>query len=93
MSDVRSQTDNDHALKNFRPANLVLMDKADWWVKVERTGPDGYVVVGAYLDFRFHSNGCVWFDKYMLRDLPNDLVGLDDLERFGIDLDDAKGGA
>ncbi len=40
-----------------------------------------------------HPEGCRHYDKYQLSDLPNDLISLDDLERFGINLITEKPGS
>lgn len=58
-----------------------LLPREDWLIK--RFGPD-HVAAGIYE----HPPGVMWWEKIALRDLPNDLVGREDLEGFGIDLVD-----
>ena len=58
------------------PADARLLDRADW--KIERLD-DEYVFIGAH-----ELRGQRFWIKARLADLPNDLVVLDDLERFGI---------
>ena len=45
-----------------------------------------HIIVGAH-----EHNGYRYYTKVALADLPNDLAGLDDLERFGIILNRANG--
>ena len=47
-------------------------------ITMEQMDPDT-LIVGAHEHL-----GCRFFMKVALADLPNDLIGIDDLERFGI---------
>ena len=38
----------------------------------------------------YEHEGCRWWDKYHLSDIPNDLISLNDLERFVINLVNAE---
>ena len=53
-----------------------LLPKSDWTVDQEASDS---VIVGAHEHGRY-----VWHTKFLLSDLPNDLLSLDDLKRLGI---------
>ena len=55
-----------------------LLPKSEWTFDQEASDS---VIVGAH-----EHEGCLWHTKFLLSDLPNDLVSLDDLERIGISL-------
>ena len=55
------------------------LPKSDWIIEPSRD--EGYIIVGAHENY-----GCVYFTKIALFDLPNDLIGIHDLERLGIEL-------
>ena len=55
------------------------LPKSEWIIEPSRD--EGYIIVGAHENY-----GCVYFTKIALSDLPNDLIGIHDLERLGIDL-------
>ena len=55
------------------------LPKSEWTIEPSRD--EGYIVVDAH-----ENNGYVYFTKLALSDLPNDLLGIRDLERLGIDL-------
>jgi hypothetical protein len=55
-----------------------LLPKTDWFIR--RCGRD-HIVAGIFE----HPPGYIYKIKIALADLPNDLVSLNDLERFGID--------
>lgn len=55
-----------------------LLPKSEMTIEPCRADPN-YVIVGAH-----EHQGYRYFTKVRLADLPNDLVSLDDLERFGI---------
>lgn len=38
----------------------------------------------------YENEGYRWWDRYEPSDLPNDLISLDDLKRFGINISDIK---
>lgn len=54
------------------------LPKSEWTISPSRDV--GYIIVGAH-----ENNGYVHFTKLALSDLPNDLLGVRDLERLGID--------
>jgi hypothetical protein len=58
------------------------LPKSDWTFHQE--GADS-IIVGAH-----EHNGYRWYTRVALADLPNDLVSLNDLERLGVDLIDAR---
>lgn len=58
------------------------LPKSEWTMRQECPDSD---IVGAH-----EHMGYRYYTKFLLSDLPNDLVGLDDLERFGIDLVDRR---
>lgn len=45
-----------------------------------KPGLEGWVIASLYED-----NGWIHWDKFLLADLPNDLISLDDMKRFGIE--------
>lgn len=56
-----------------------LLPRDEWTLSVM----PGAVILGAW-----ERNGYLWYEKFALADLPNDLLGRDDLELFGVNLDD-----
>ena len=52
--------------------------KSQWSIDRPKNGGD-FVIVGAHEHL-----GYIHYTKFALSDLPNDFVGLDDLERIGI---------
>lgn len=57
-----------------------LLPKSDWRIKM--SGPR-HVIAGIWE----YPAGYRFWEKLALADLPNDFLGIDDLERFGIVLD------
>lgn len=49
---------------------------------------DGEYIFASY----FEENGWRHWDKYRLSELPNDLISLDDLKRFGINVINSETG-
>lgn len=56
---------------------MKLLDKKDIEIEMDEHG-------NVFAALHEHPEGCLWWTKYKLSDLPNDLICLDDLERFGI---------
>ena len=56
----------------------------DEWT-LHQEAPDS-VIVGAWE----HPPGYRWYEKFQLADLPNDFVGLEDLKRLGVDLNNCR---
>ncbi len=58
--------------------NMELLPKEQW--KIEPLGKT-HIAAGTHENF-----GHYYWTKIALDDLPNDLIGIEDLERFGINL-------
>jgi hypothetical protein len=51
-------------------------------IKIEPSRDGVHIIASLYE----HPDGYRWWDKYKTSDLPNDLISLHDLERFGINI-------
>lgn len=63
--------------------SLILLPKAQIIIRPSYDGI--HIVASLFRRGRFRD-----WDKYRLSDLPNKLISLDDLKRFGVDLADVK---
>jgi hypothetical protein len=54
-------------------------------IRIERQGD--CILAGLW-----EEEGYIYWGKFLFSDLPNDLISLDDLKRFGIDIVDVKPG-
>ena len=60
---------------SFEPHTL--LPKENWRIKMLNAD---HIAAGIFE----HPPGCRWWKKIALADLPNDLIGIEDLKRFGI---------
>ena len=61
---------------------MKLLPKHIWDISIS-TNDSNYAIVGIYEHL-----GYVYYQKIRLRDLPNNLISIDDLERFSIYIND-----
>ena len=76
MQNVDNKPAYDMIPTEIGPIKVKRLPKSE--ITVEQMDPDT-LIVGAH-----EHMGCRFFMKVALVDLPNDLIGIDDLERFGI---------
>ena len=65
---------------HHKPPSAAHLLPSDEWI-IQKHGPD-HIAAGCH-----ELRGYVYWTKHKLSDLPNDLIGIEDLKRFGIVVD------